>query len=123
MQLQVTDHTSKSDSNEIDIELIPETSDTISDITNNKHKDTITDNVATSHPGTPTADNIYHFIEEHLLSLNPLTTMALGMLEYHETFHPHYIAPKKEGNFGKTLYRKSPFTEDVEANELGLVFF
>ena len=55
--------------------------------------------------------------------------MALGNLNYYEHFFPHYMAPEKEGGFGKTLYKRSPprasdsDSEDVDADELGLVFF
>ena len=45
----------------------------------------------------PTSDNIYDFVEQHLLSLDPFSTMALGKLTYHTDFHPHYIAPKRDG--------------------------
>lgn len=120
--MQLTNDASDS---EIDIELIPDTTDTLSDTTENQREAKIIDDALGSRPHSPTADDISHFIEQRLLSLDPQTTMALGTLEYHENFHPHYIPLEKEGNFGKTLYRKLPVSEelDVEADELGLVFF
>ena len=71
----------------------------------------------------PTSDNIYNFVERHLLSLDPFSTMALGKLTYHTDFHPHYIAPERDGSFGKTLYKTSPSWQHININELGLVFF
>jgi hypothetical protein len=63
---------------------------TLSNITENRN-DTITDDAADdSDPENPTARDIYVFIEQCLLSIYPLTTMALGMLDYHKHFHPHY---------------------------------
>ena len=49
--------------------------------------------------------------------------MALGKLIYHTDFHPHYIAPERDGSFGKTLYKTSPSWQHININELGLVFF
>ena len=68
---------------------------------------------STFQPESTTArDNIYHFIVQHLLSLDPLTTMALGNLDYNKHFHPpHFISPEKECRFGKTLYKRSPPSE------------
>ena len=63
------------------------------------------------------------------LMLDPKMTMALGNLTYHADFHPHFFSPDKEGNFGKTLYKKSPPNKESEdgsgsaGDELGLVFF
>ena len=111
-----------SDTNEIDIELTANTNDTVSDTID----DVINADPTGSLPGTPTANkNIYQFIEQRLLSLDPVTTMALGTLNYHEHFYPNYIAPEKEGSFGKTLYKKSPPSTELnsDADELGLVFF
>ena len=74
-------------------------------------------------------DELYNFIENRLLTLDPKMTMALGKLTYHTDFHPHYFPPDKEGNFGKTLYKKSTpikVAEDgseTSSDELGLVFF
>jgi hypothetical protein len=121
--------TTETESNEMDVErsLITDTVDTISDSTDNFKEADVTDNIAASRPVTPTTNDIIHFIKQHLLSLDPLTTMALGSLEYRHNFHPQYIPPEKDGNFGKTLYRKceSPLADDeeVDADELGLVFF
>lgn len=86
---------------------------------------TISDTIDNSSddPTLSTSDDLYSFIEKSLLSLDPVTTMALGKLTYHTDFHPHYSAPEKEGGFGKTLYKKSPPNKEVEADELGLVFF
>lgn len=121
--MQLKDNTSETDSNEIDTELIPDTTDTISN-TENETEDNTTNDIADSEsrPNTPTSDDICHFIEQQLLSLDPLATMALGMLEYHSNFYPEYVNPEKEGSFGKTLYKKSPPGQE-SADELGLVFF
>lgn len=74
-------------------------------------------------------DNLYNFIKNRLLTLDPEMTMALGHIAYHTDFHPHYFPPDKEGNFGKTLYKKTlpnKVGEDgseTAGDELGLVFF
>ena len=110
-----------SDTNEIDTELTAYTSNTLSDI-----DDIIqTDPTEPQHdPGSPTSvEDVYHFIEQRLLSLDPFTTMGLGSLDYHVHYHPHYIRPEKEGGFGKTLYKKSPVGTEIDTDELGLVFF
>jgi hypothetical protein len=109
-----------SDINDIDTELTADTNDTIFDI----NDDIINADPTGSRPSSPTAsDDIYHFIEQRLLSLDPVTTMALGSLNYDDHYHPHYFPPEKEGGFGKTLYKKSLPSTEVDADELGLVFF
>src|SRR5271168_4292796 len=76
--------------------------------------------VTDSHAVSPPAnDDVYSFIKQHLLSLKPLTTMALGRLSYHDNFYPHYFPPEKEGSFGKTLYK---INTDDDADELGTSF-
>lgn len=125
-----------SDTDQIDLDLTSTyvtSNDTISEaasnnVSNADHTDSIAR--ANSQPESPTSkDDIYNFIEQRLLSLDPVTTMALGNLNYYEHFFPHYMAPEKEGGFGKTLYKRSPprasdsDSEDVDADELGLVFF
>lgn len=76
-------------------------------------------------------DNVYNFIKNRLLTLDPETTMALGHIAYHIDFHPHYfqVPPDKEGHFGKTLYQKKTPNRvaddgsETAGDELGLVFF
>lgn len=122
--IELTDaNDNTSDTNEINTDLT-NTADTLSDIV-----DDFSDNVeptaddATS-PHSPSAtDELYNSMEQHLLSLDPLTTMALGKLTYHDNFHPHYFPPEKEGGFGKTLYKTSPPSQHLNINELGLMFF
>jgi len=114
-----------SETNEIDMELIPDTnderSDTISDDAN--HTDAPA-SITGSLPDSPTASNdIYQFIEHRLLSLDTFSTMALGTLTYHEDFHPHYFPPEKDGSFGKTLYKRTRPSDEGDIAELGLVFF
>src|ERR1700678_3787729 len=105
-----------SESNEVDNELT--FTDTISDDTT--QADPMPD-VTDSRAVSPSANNdVYSFIKQRLLSLDPLTTMALGRLSYHDNFYPHYFPPEKEGSFRKTLYKIS---KDDDADELGLVFF
>ena len=111
MQLKqpaITDNTDTemnddADDFQVDIELTKDTSDTI--------------NTSSS-----AGDDLYDFIENRLLSLDPEMTMALGSLTYHTDFHPHYFPPEKEGAFGKTLYKKTLPDGKDEADELGLVF-
>ena len=101
-----------------------DTNDTASDATTDIAN--ITDDITQitpSQPSSPTPTDIYHFIEQRLLSLDPLATMALRTLNYHDNFHPHFFPPDKEGGFGKTLYKVSPPGGDVETDELALVFF
>lgn len=117
--MQLTD--TRSDSSlELDtmFELTADTNDTISDSDNAPTYDNTGSRSASQAPTT--SDDIHHFIQERLLSLDSFTTMALGTLNYYEHFNPHYIPPDKEGGFGKTLYKKAPPIED---DELGLVFF
>lgn len=120
-----TDHESDAisvddfDSNEIDIDLTKgsETFD------NNSETVTNTD----SHTDTPNAkdelESLHTFLEDRILAIDPLTTMAHGKLDYHTHFHPHYTPPDKDGTFGKTLYKRPPPTGDTDSEELGLVFF
>lgn len=111
-----------SDSNEIDVDLT-NTYDTTSDIIDNS-SDTINDIYATAditgfQTGSPSAiKDLCTFLENRILAIDPLTTMALGKLEYHTHFHPHYTPPDKDGGFGKTLYKRPPPSDE----ELGLVF-
>ena len=91
----------------------------------NKMMTDITDDSNATLP--PISNDLYNFIENCLLMLDPEMTMALGKLTYRSDFHPHYFPPNKEGNSGKTLYKKSPpnkISEDgTTGDELGLVFF
>jgi len=119
-----------SETNDIDIELTADTNDATLDTIDNISDDI---NLADTQvdttgpiPDSPTiSDDIYHFIEQRLLSLDSHSTMALGTLTYHEDFHPHYFPPEKEGGFGKTLYKTSPASDksNADSEELGLVFF
>ena len=100
--------------------------DTISEASKDINTDNLNVTRLTSQPESTTVrDNIYHFIVQHSLSLDPLTTMALGNLDYNEHFHlPHFISPEKEGRFGKTLYKRSPPSEskseelEIDTDEL-----
>jgi hypothetical protein len=119
----------KSDTNDFDIEL-SDTTDTISEIIDDPSADISNSPAASpsdipnSRTGSPfTTDDLTHFMERRLLSIDPFTTMALGKLTYHMDFHPHYVPPDREGGFGKTLYKMSRPNENVEGEELGLVFF
>ena len=103
---------------EIDTELT-KTDDTTSDTINTSHGSPTS---AAEIQSSSTGDNLYDFIEERLLSLNPEMTMALGSLTYHTDFHPHYFPPEKEGAFRKTLYKKTLTGGKDEADKLGLVF-
>jgi len=110
-----------SDSNEIDIDLtntFDTTSDTIDDNTDTVKSTDI------SRDGSPFAkEDFCRFLEDRILAIDPLTTMALGKLDYHIHFYPHYTPPDKDGGFGKTLYKRPPPSGDSEAEELGLLFF
>ena len=122
------DNLDTSETNEIDMELIPNTNDERSDTIDSfsddvKHADAPA-NMTGSLPDSPTAsDDFYQFIEKRLLSLDTFSTMALGTLTYHKDFHPHYFPPEKEGSFGKTLYKRTRPSDEGDAAELGLVFF
>jgi len=117
-----------SETNEIDIELIPNTnderSDTIDSFSDDLNHANALAGMTGSLPDSPTAgDDVYQFIERRLLSLDAFSTMALGTLTYCEDFHPHYFPPEKEGSFGKTLYKRTRPSDEGDAAELGLVFF
>ena len=115
-----------SDLIEIDMELTDAgiDSDTI-DTTTTSFDDHVTETMTDITSESSTNDDLYNFIENRLLTLDPEMTMALGNMTYHTDFHPHYFPPDKEGNFGRTLYKKTPPNKETEAvgDELGLVFF
>jgi hypothetical protein len=127
----------ESESNEINVDLmntldtisdtidnisdtIDNISDTIDDITDHTADADITGSCIGSPPAT---EDLYTYLENRILAIDPLTTMAHGKLDYHTHLRPKYTPPDKDGGFGKTLYRRPPLTDDGEAEELGLVFF
>ena len=110
-------------SNETDVELV-EVDKIMTDILTDDENTTDINS-----PETSNSNDLYNFIENRLLTIDPEMTMALGKLTYLDNFHPHYFPPDKDGNFGKTLYKKSPpnaISQDnpgTAGDELGLVFF
>ena len=97
-----------SESNEVNNELT--LTNTISDDTT--QADPMPD-VTDSHAVSPsTNNNAYSFIKQRLLSLNPLTMMALRRLSYHNNFHPHYFC-----------YDLLSLQEQVRSYHHGLFFF
>ena len=115
---EMNNNTSDADDLRIDSELTKDiTPDTINSSPESPNEKTA------EMTSSSTINDVYNFIENRLISLDPEMTMALGNLTYHSNFHPHYFPPEKEGGFGKTLYKKTLPDGKNEADELGLVFF